>query len=127
LIYASVEQNLQKKEKSIDILNTLISNNQLILSTLTLQEFVFTMAKLKIEHTIIQQDSDFFSKFIDIEYDFLSLKEAITTCCAYNYCKNINDVIHLHLAKKSKAHTLMTFDEDFKKLNIFKEIKIEIL
>lgn len=127
LIYASVEQDKVKKEKSLSLIEKLVKSQKLVLSTLVLQEFVFTMAKLKIDNAIIKEDSDFYFNFVSIEYDYLTLQKAIESCCSINYCKNINDVIHLHLAEKAKCKKLMTYDSDFKKLEHLSAVAVEVL
>ena len=127
LIYASVEQNPQKKERSIELLDTLISQKQLVLSTLTLQEFAFTMAKLGLDHEVIRQDCDFYFAYVSVESDYSIMQEAIGLCCEQNFCKNINDVMHLLLAQKEKCKKLMSYDRDFKRLSAVCDVEIEVL
>lgn len=127
LIYASIEQDIAKKERSLEILDKLISKRELVLSTLVLQEFVFTLAKLKVESKIIEQDSDFYMEYVSVEQDVFSLKRAISICCSENYCRNINDVIHLLLAEKAKCNKIITFDSDFKRLEVLADIEVEVL
>jgi predicted nucleic acid-binding protein len=127
LIYASVEQDSLKREKSLDLIEKLINEQKLMLSTLVLQEFVFTMAKLKIDSKIIKEDSDFYSRFISCEYDYQTLQNAINTCCTISYCTNINDIIHLYLAQKSNCKKLITFDKRFNRLTTFSDIEIVLL
>ena len=127
LVYASVEQDIEKKKVSLALLEKLITKKKLLLSTLTLQEFVFTMAKLKIDNQIIKQDSDYYFSFVNVEQDYLILKQAIEICCDGDQCKNINDVMHILLAEKAKCSRLLTFDSDFNKLDGFDGLKIEVL
>ena len=127
LVYASVEQDIEKKKTSLALLKELITKKQLLLSTLTLQEFVFTMAKLKVDNEIIKQDSEYYFSFVNIEQDYFILKEAIELCCDKNQCKNINDIMHILLAQKAKCSRLVTFDSDFSKLDGFDGVKIEVL
>ena len=127
LIYASVEQSIEKKERSLEILEHLISSKELILSTLVLQEFVFTMAKLKIDSKIIKNDSDYYFGFVGVEYDYSDLKKATDVCCQYSSCKNINDILHLILARKSKCKKLITFDNDFRKMKRYSDVAIEMV
>ena len=127
LIYASVEQDITKKEKSLELLERLSSQGTLVLSTLVLQEFAFTMSKLKIDSEIIRQDSTFYLEYVSVEQDVFTLKKAIELCCDKNYCKNINDIIHLLLVEKCKSKKLITFDSDFKRLVPFSDIEIEVL
>ncbi|HHH37209.1 type II toxin-antitoxin system VapC family toxin [Sulfurovum sp.] len=127
LIYASVNQGTEKKRQALDLIERLIDSETLMLSTLVLQEFVFTLAKLKISNEIIKRDSDFYFGFVGVEYDYGTLREAVDSCCQGDSCKNINDIIHLYLAQKSKCKKLITFDKDFKKLAPPSTLKIEIL
>ena len=127
LIYASIEQDAQKKEQSLDIIENLINAGDLVLSTLVLQEFVFTMAKLKIDSAIIRQDSDFYFDFVSVESDYADLRNAVEACCQSDNCKNINDILHLILAEKSKCKNLMTFDGDFKRFSNHGNVDIQIL
>ncbi len=126
LIYASVEQDAIKKEQSLSLIEKLIRNERFLLSSLTLQEFVFTMSKLKIEREIIRSDSEFYFDFVKIDYDKTVLKTSVETCLSMDYCKNINDIIHLKLAEQC-CTKLITFDTDFKKFIKHTNIDIEIL
>jgi predicted nucleic acid-binding protein len=127
LIYASVDQDKDKKDCSLQLLRHLIDSKRLMLSSLVLQEFVFTMAKLKVDHEIIQRDSDFYAHFIGVDYDHVLLQKSIRTCCKLNTCKNINDISHLYLAYKAKCNKLITFDSDFKKFDALEGVEIDIL
>ena len=127
LIYASVVQSEEKKEKSLQLIKRLIEQKRLVLSTLVLQEFVFTLAKLGVESEIIKKDSDFYFDFVAVEYDYATLRLAINSCCENGNCKNINDIIHLHLAEKNRCKKLLTFDKDFLKIVSHSNIKVEVL
>jgi len=127
LIYASVEQDIAKKKKSLALLENLLNEGTLVLSTLALQEFAFTMSKLKVASEIIRQDSAFYLEYVSVEQDIFTLKKAIELCCNENYCKNINDIMHLLLAEKSNCKKLFTFNNDFKRLTQFSDIKIEVM
>jgi predicted nucleic acid-binding protein len=126
LIYACIEQDINKKEKSILLIENLIKNNKLYLSALTLQEFVFTMAKLKVDTDTIKSDYNFFKNFIFDEYNKQILEKAVDICCKLNYCKNINDIMHIKIAENFCTQ-LLTYDSDFKKLTAHTNLKIEIL
>ena len=127
LIYASVVQSEEKKEKSLKLIEKLIRQKHLVLSTLVLQEFVFTLAKLGVESEIIKRDSDFYFDFVAIEYDYGTLRLAVNNCCENSSCKNINDIIHLHLAEKYRCKKLVTFDKGFLKIAPHSNVKVEVL
>ena len=126
LIYAGLEQDLNKKMIAMNLLENHAQNDTLQLSLLTLQEYSFTLAKLKIDNAITQQDIYYYSnhvKHLITKEIFLS---AVELCTTINYYRNINDVIHLKFAEQH-CDKLITFDNDFKNLKPYTDMEIEIL
>jgi predicted nucleic acid-binding protein len=126
LIYATIEQDIEKKEKSLDIIEDLVNRDNLILSPLVMQEYIFTLSKLKIEKDIIEHDTAFYFNFVSENYTKEMLEDALNLCLVEKNCKNINDILHAKLAYKY-ATKLLTYDSDFKKLQKYIDIEIEIL
>ena len=126
LIYATIEQDIEKKEKSLDVIEYLVKNQELILSPLVMQEFIFTLSKLKVDREIIEYDTEFYFNFVSENYTKKMLEEALTLCLEEKNCKNINDILHMKLATQY-ATKLLTYDSDFKKLQKYTDIEIEIL
>lgn len=122
LIYASITQDEVKKAKAIDTLE----QNDVVVSPLTLQEFIFAMSRLGMDRELIIGDLDYYSRFSAGEISKESVLGAFELCAKINYCKNINDIIHLKLAE---IHTskIVTFDRDFEKLKAYSHIDIDIL
>jgi len=128
LIYASVEQDLQKKKRSIDLIEKLVKEESLLLSTLVIQEFVFTLAKLGLPYTAIRKDSAFYMDFVAVGPDYLIMKHSVEACCQLQKCRNINDISHLYLAEKGGAKYLLTYDSDFKNLKrLSSSVTVKIL
>jgi predicted nucleic acid-binding protein len=63
LVYAAVEQGTDKKERAIALLKQTIASNELKISTLVLQEYAFTLAKLNMDSSIILKDISFIVSF----------------------------------------------------------------
>jgi len=126
LIYATIEQDIEKKEQSINLIEELVTHNELVLSPLVMQEYIFTLSKLKIDRVIIEHDTEFYFNFVAENYTKSMLKEALSLCLTESNCKNINDVLHMKLATQY-ADKLLTYDSDFKKLQKYTSISIEIL
>jgi len=126
LIYATIEQDIEKKEKSLDVIEYLVKHQELILSPLVIQEFIFTLSKLKVDREIIEYDTEFYFNFVSENYTKKMLEEALTLCLEEKNCKNINDILHMKLATQY-ATKLLTYDSDFKKLQKYTDIEIEIL
>jgi len=126
LIYATIEQDTEKKEKSLDIIEYLVKGKELILSPLVMQEFIFTLSKLKVDREIIEYDTAFYFNFVSENYTKKMLEEALNLCLEEKNCKNINDILHMKLATQY-ATKLLTYDSDFKKLQKYTDIEIKIL
>ncbi|MCX6584080.1 MAG: PIN domain-containing protein [Candidatus Aminicenantes bacterium] len=126
LIYISADQGEEKRNTAAKLVRKLIENNELFLSPLTIQEFIFTLAKLKIDLNHISRDVDFYLDYVQQSIDKDILTDAYALCKRLNQCKNINDVIHLKLAERY-CRKLITFDNDFKVFQNKTKIKIEIL
>ena len=126
LIYATIEQDIKKKEKSLDTIEDLVNKNELLLSPLVMQEYIFTLSKLKVDKEIIEHDSSFYFNFVSENYTKEMLEDALQLCLLEKNCKNINDILHMKLATQYTTK-LLTYDSDFKKLQQYTDIKIEIL
>lgn len=125
LIYAAVEQDIAKKERSLALLESCIAENQLLISLLVLQEYVFTLAKLKVDAGLIERDVQFYSEFARPVSKRMFL-DSSALCAKLDFCRNINDVIHLMFAQQH-CDKLITFDTDFQKLQPHTSLEIEIL
>ena len=126
LIYAAIEQDKEKKNISIALIQSLVDTNKLILSPLVLQEYIYTLSRLGVNGDIIKHDVSFYVEYLCANYDAQMLISAMQQCVENSSCKNINDVLHTELAYRY-ADKLVTFDSDFKKLKKYTNIEIEIL
>ncbi len=126
LIYITANQGVEKQEIAAKLVRNLIENDEFFLSPLTMQEFIFTLAKLNINWRQVTDDVDFYMDYIQKTIDKDILIEAYNLCKKMNFCKNINDAIHLKVAEKY-CRKLITFDKDFKKFKENAIIEIEIL
>jgi len=126
LIYITANQGVEKQEIAAKLVRNLIENDEFFLSPLTMQEFIFTLAKLNIDWRQVTDDVDFYMGYIQQTIDKDILIEAYNLCKKMNFCKNINDAIHLKVAEKY-CRKLITFDKDFKKFKENAIIEIEIL
>ena len=128
LIYASVEQDPRKHREAIDLIEALVEEERLLLSTLVMQEFVFTLAKLGVPYEMIRHDSEFYMAYVALGVDQMSMKRAVESCLFLQKCRNVNDILHLYLAEKAGAKRVMSYDRDFKALKTLgSPVEIEIL
>ncbi len=61
-----------------------------------------------------------------IKKAILDVLNSYKNCLKFNKCRNINDFIHLEIANKH-CEKIITFNSDFKNLQKFYDIEIEIL
>ena len=126
LIYACINQDLKKMENSQRLIKELATSDTLLLSPLSLQEFTFTLSKLNVDKDHIKSNYELFSNFCQYSIDKLLLDSAFETCIQIDFCKNINDIIHIKFAEKY-CDTFSTYDHDFKKIPPISNIEIKIL
>jgi predicted nucleic acid-binding protein len=125
-IYASVEQDIEKKSISLELIQKLAKNSELKLSTLTIQEMAFTLAKLGADLNMIKTDVEYYMNYLRWQINIDTLKDAVKLGLKANKLKSINDIIHLKVAEQH-CNKLITFDSDFRSLRSFSNIEIEII
>jgi len=126
LIYACVNQDDGKMKQSQDLIRELQNRNKLILSPLSLQEFVFTLSKINVHKDHIKNNYKAFACFCHYPIDAGLLNDAVEACLELNFCKNINDMVHLKFSEQYCSE-LSTFDKDFMRLHDISHIKINVL
>jgi len=125
LIYFTINQDEQKFEIAKKMIFEAIKQDTFFISPMVLSEYIFVLSKYK----LTRQHKDkvvLFSKYVNASIDNTLVLEAYDVCEKINFCKNINDVIHLKVADRF-CQKLVTFDKDFKKLENYTDIEIEIL
>lgn len=125
LVYATIDQDREKMILSQKLIAQAIEDNTFFISAFVLSEYIFILSKLKI---IDEQDEKImlFSTLSQGNHDSEMVIDGYNLCKQIDFCKNINDVIHLKMAEKY-CRRLVTFDTDFKKLEKYTDIEIEIL
>jgi predicted nucleic acid-binding protein len=121
----TINQSESKQALSHSLIREAIKKKEFFISPLILSEYIFTLSKLK----ILAQQSDkveLLSRMVVSTMDRKRIMEAYSLCKEIDFCKNINDVIHMKIAEEY-CTKLVTFDSDFKKLQKYTEIEIEIL
>ena len=126
LIHSVIDQDRLRRHTSQKLLDLAIVKNEIILSPLSIIEFVYVLSRLKLEDDFIRDRSQFFSRFVSNSIDTEILKNALSACGSGAKYKNINDAIHLFFAE-SYADILYTYDSDFKSLTPLAKIKVKIL
>lgn len=125
LLYFTINQDEEKFATAEKMIYKAIEEDTFFISPMVLSEYIFVLGKYK----LIQQHENkvlLFSKYVNASIDNKLVMEAYKVCEQIDFCKNINDVIHLKVAEEY-CSKLLTFDSDFKKLEKYTDIEIEIL
>ena len=125
LVYATIDQGSDKLARAEAWIEEAILKDIFCISPLVLSEYIFILSKLKIidRH---HDDIALYRTFVKGEIDQSVVLEAFKLCSTLSMCRNINDAMHVKMAEKY-AKKLVTFDSDFKKLQKFTKVEIEIL
>ena len=125
LIYFTINQDAKKQELSKKLIKDAIKQNNFFISPLVMSEYIYILAKFKMLD-VSREKIEFFNKISQGEISSNDVNEAYKLCSQNNFCRNINDTIHLKIAEQH-CTKLITFDKDFKKLQSLTDLQIEIL
>ena len=124
LVYFSINQDSRKQSIAQTLIQQAIETQTLLISPLVMIEFIFVLSKLsQLEEQ--KKTVSFFQQFVKGQIESDLVLSAYQLCANHEQGKNINDVIHLKFAEKH-CQQIVTFDTDFKALEPFSTIKIEI-
>jgi len=113
-------------EKSQNLLLEVIAGNNFLISPLVIQEYVFTLNKLKINPELIYKKSIAFERYCRHYIDGSIISEATSLASQIDSFGIINDIVHLKYAE-NYCTKLVTYDADFNKLKPYSKIEIDIL
>lgn len=126
IVYSYISPDDQKQIVSSQLIETLISENNLLLSPLVIQELIFVLNKLQLSKTEISDIIELFKKYCRRNIYKRLVLDAYELCLKVDNLKYINDAVHLKFAEKY-ASKFITFDKDFNKFKSFTSIEIEVL
>lgn len=126
LVYSYISPDDQKQVVSSQLIETLIRENNLLLSPLVMQELIFVLNKLQLTNPEISDIIELFKKYCRRNINKKLVLDAYELCLKVENLKHINDAVHLKFAEKYAAK-FITFDNDYNKFKPFTSIEIEIL
>lgn len=128
LVYATLTHvdNPSQQDKALKVLHQVISKENLILSHLSLLEYVFVMKKAQEDEDKILNALELFQDFVKREKDQLT-EELIQNLRNEFTFKNSFDIYHLAFANTMNCSKLLSFDRGFYKLTHLSKIKIEVI
>jgi len=126
LVYSTVNLDKVKQEASDRLIEAAIKEKAFTISTLVLSEFIYVLAKLKIDNHLVERAISLYKPFVEHAIEPSIVFAAYELCKKLGAGKNINDAIHLKFAE-IHCTKLVTFDKDFKKFKDSTDIVIDLL
>ncbi len=126
LVNAYVVQDVEKNQQANQLIRQANDNDIAVISTLTVQELLFVLAKLGIEDEVIHSIYNEVMQLEPLAYDIETLRRAFDMANRVGF-RNINDCIHTAIAE-SHCTELMTYNKrDFSKIKEFATVRVTIL
>lgn len=126
LVYSVTAIDEAKMRKSQALVSQCVKNKTILISPINLQELIFALAKLKVGQQVLKESVTTFLKYTKYHIDSSIIKSAFELAGKMDFCKNINDAIHLKFAE-TYCQKLLTFDKHFEKFKSHSNMDIEIL
>lgn len=126
LIHTIIDQDSQKREVALNVLESHYNSKTLAISLLSIQEIAFVLGKMKVKNAIIIEKLKFFMALNPLQLNIQHYERAIFFAKLMGF-KNYNDCLHLALAE-THCKELYTFNlNDFEKIKNHTTLKINIL
>lgn len=125
LVYFTIDQDSHKLNLARRYIYEALEADIFFISPMVLSEYIFVLSKYKIQNQH-QDKIVFFTQYVEGSIGSDIVTQAYKLCQEINFCKNINDVIHLKIAEQY-CDKFVTFDSDFKKLKNHTKLDIEII
>lgn len=126
LVHAYVVQDAAKNRQANQLIRQANAHDIAVISTLTVQELLFVLAKLGIEDEVIHTAYSEVMKLEPLAYDTAVLQRAFDIARHVGY-RNINDCIHTSIAEQHCSELITYNRRDFNKLREFAKVNVTIL
>ena len=126
LVHAYVVQDREKNRRANEVIEQVNEGNSAAISTLSVQEMLFVLEKLRIDSQAIDAAYNEVMQLQPLAYDIEILRRAVDIAKQVGF-RNINDCIHTAIAE-SHCTELITYNKgDFRKIREFAKVKVTIL
>jgi len=126
LVHFVINQDEMKHSVAKKMVIESVQNSQFILSMLSLQEWLFVMAKLSVFTDIIERNYTVFKQFATLSIDMETFDRGHDLASKIGF-RHINDCLHTAIAEKHCSELLTYNQNDFKKIEKLSSIKVTIL
>ena len=126
LVHAYVVQDAAKNRQANQLIRQANANDIAVISTLTVQELLFVLAKLDIDDEIIHSVYNEVMQLEPLAYDTTILQRAFDMARHVGF-RNINDCIHTAIAERHCSELITYNRRDFSKIKEFATVSVTIL
>ena len=126
LVHAYVVQDLAKNRQANELIRQANANDTAVISTLTVQELLFVLARLGIEDEVIHTIFNEVMQLEPLAYDTAALHRAYDMARHAGY-RNINDCIHTAIAEQHCSELITYNRRDYSRIREIARIRITIL
>ncbi len=126
LVHAYVVQDLEKNRQANQIIKQANADDIAVISTLTVQELLFVLARLGIEEPVIHTIFDEVMQLEPLAYDTTVLQRAYDMAKRIGF-RNINDCIHTAIAEQYCSELITYNRRDFSRIRELAKISMTIL
>ena len=126
LIHAYVVQDVHKHRQANEVIEQANANDIAVISTLTIQEMLFVLARLDVDNEEIEIAYNEVMQLEPIAYDIEILRRAFGIARHVGF-RNINDCIHTAIAEVHCTELITYNRRDFIKIKEFAQVSVTIL
>ena len=126
LVHAYVDQDIDKYQQANEVIKQSDSGGTSVVSTLSVQELVFVLAKLNIADENISTVYDSVMQFEPLAYDGPVLNRAFEIANFVGF-RNISDCIHTAIAERYCTELITYNRSDFRRISEVTTIRVTIL
>ncbi len=126
LVNAYVVQDIAKNRQANQLIKQANDNDVAIISTLSVQELLFVLAKLDIQDEIIHSVYNEVMQLEPLAYDIETLRRAFDIANRIGF-RNINDCIHTAIAEQHCTELITYNKTDFSKIKEITTVNLMIL
>jgi predicted nucleic acid-binding protein len=126
LVHFVINQDETKHSVAKKMVIEAVQNSQFTLSMLSLQEWLFVMAKLSVSTEIIERNYTVFKQFATLSIDMETFERGHDLASQIGF-RHINDCLHTAIAEKHCTELITYNQNDFKKIEKLSSLKVTIL
>lgn len=126
LVHFVINQDEIKHDIAKKTIIEAVKNSEFTFSMLSLQEWLFVMAKLSVSAEIIERNYTIFKQFATLSIDMETFERGHDLASQIGF-RHINDCLHTAMAEKYCSELITYNKDDFRKIEKISPLKVTIL